>query len=179
MSEPVLKWYVFETFVGAEWQVYRDLDKLGFEVWLGWYLDDVTRGRYKRGATRIYMEGYVFIRADRKWLRQARGVKGIKDLITYADRTPAPIPDDVMGPLIAALSTHFKVEIEKAPIVTIEEGQSRKLISGAFCGFIAQIARVVSFNVIEVWIDAMGRKVRIAVPPEDVSPTVLPQKHCA
>lgn len=179
MSEPHLQWFVFETFAGAEWQVYRGLEKDGFKVWLGWYLDDVTRGRYKRGATRIHIEGYVFIHADRKWLRAARKASGIKALLSYADGTPAPIGDAIMDKLIEKLSSHFKVEIDEAPVVTFEENQARKLISGPFAGFIAQIARVVSFDTISVWVEAMGRKVKIEVPPAQLSPTIEPQKHCA
>jgi transcription antitermination factor NusG len=179
MSDVVLNWYVFETFASAEWQVFRELEKQGFQVWLGWYLDDVTRGRFKSGRTRVHIEGYVFVRADRKWLRSARKISGIKDLIAYADGSPAAIDDGIMDELMTRLSTHAKLKIEETPLLAFEEDQKRKLISGPFAGFIAQIARVVSFDVIAVWVEAMGRKVKIEVPPDQLSTAIVPGRHCA
>lgn len=179
MSEPVLHWYVFETFAGAEWQVYRELMRQGYQAWLGYYIDDVTRGRYKRGATRVYIEGYVFVRADRKWLRTARKVIGVQALVTNADGFPAAIDDDVMNDLIARLSSAFRVDIAMAPIISFEPGQQKKINDGPFKGLLVEIARVVSHDKIKVWMDAMGRKVEIEVQPAQLSHNVEVEKHCA
>lgn len=179
MSEPVLNWYVLETFANAEWQVYRELLKQGYHAWVGYYLDDVTRGRYKRGATRIYIEGYVFVRADRKWLRAARKVSGVQSVVCNADGIPAAIDNDIMTDLMDRLSSVFKVDIEPAPIISFEPGEQKRMKDGPFAGLLVEIARVVSVDKIKVWLNAMGRKVEIEVQPAQLSHNVEMRKHCA
>lgn len=180
MSDPHLNWYAWETFAGAEWEVYREMLKRGHQAWLGFYLDDVTRGRFKRGLTRIYIEGYVFVRADRKLLRDMRNIKGIYKWVENADGRAAPIADDVMDQLIASLSSPFKIDIgDASPVIAFDPGQRRKMKDGPFEGLVVEIAKLVDVDKIKVWMNAMGRTVEIEVHPGQLSHKVEDERRCA
>lgn len=169
-------WYAAETYSGAEWQVHDALKQADMVSWLAYEIKSVGGGRWRHGKVRALIEGYVFIKTDRKSLRSVKTTVGVKNIVFCGD-TPAIIPDPVMEDLMARLSeTLVTVATEKPPL-EFGIGDQRKVRIGPFEGLIVEIARIVSFEKVEVWMEAMGQKVRLAVKPDHLG-AIRAQEHC-
>lgn len=164
MSE--IKWYAATTFSDAEWEAYRGLEKRCISSWLPFYLDDVKRGRWKKGNARAHFPGYVFFAIpDKKMFRLVKQTSGISGIVGI-DEFPSIIPTGVIDELRERLDFYRVRPYDEKAEITVEilPGSRMKVLSGPFVGLMVMIADIVGPERITVWMRAMGGEVKINLP---------------
>jgi transcription antitermination factor NusG len=155
MADTEKKWYALYTKPRWEKKVQKGLDSKGIEAYCP--LNKVKRKWTDRIKTieEPLFKSYVFVKVAESKRTEVRFVDGVLNFV-YWNGKPAVVRDEEIVEIKKFLSEYEDVEVSNIDIKPADEVM---LTTGVMMGATARVLRVLSKNVVEVFIDSLGFKI--------------------
>lgn len=155
MAGDAKKWYALYTKPRWEKKVQKGLDQKGIEAYCP--LNKVKRRWSDRIKTieEPLFKSYVFVNVAEDERTSVRFVDGVLNFV-YWNGKPAVVRDEEIIEIKKFLSEYEDVEVSNIDIKPADEVM---LTTGVMMGATARVLRVLSKNVVEVFIDSLGFKI--------------------
>ena len=139
----------------------RNLTRQGFRTFVP--LQEQTRRAHGRFVTRtaLLFPGYLFVAFDTQRVRwqAVNGTSGITRLVSF-DRTPAPVPLDLISQLLLRCDRDGKL----MPPRLLAAGDTVTVTHGPFSEFVATVESLAPDRRVWMLMEIMGSESRLAVP---------------
>lgn len=145
---------------------FRNLVKAGFDAFMPRHRTSWRwRGKQVDGWRPLF-GGYLFLSIDPaapRW-REVTTMPGIRSLVKLGAHGPAHVPSAVVTELMA----HCDTEGRLLPDANFEAGDTVRLTSGPFAGFVGEVQRVDPDRRIHMLLEVLGRETALAASHEIV-----------
>jgi hypothetical protein len=129
-------WFVAAVWMRAEFQVMDELIGMGREVWLPHYSALIVERGWKQWRKFPHLPGYLFVKLEPlQSVARIEGIRGVREVLKYADGSLKPVPPRIMDRLHARLDCLVDRPYEPLEQVMMVSGLSR----GAFAYLAAHI----------------------------------------
>ncbi len=143
---------------------FRNLKNLGFDLFMPRHMIDRRwRGRVRQEARPVFA-GYIFVASslEQPGLHKLRTAPGVSQLIQFGANTPACVPATV----VAGLMSRCNKEGLLQPIIDdFSVGDTVRVASGPFHGFVTSIEQIAPDRRLQVLLDLPGRQTRVWLDP--------------
>jgi transcription antitermination factor NusG len=155
MAENRKQWYALYTKPRWEKKVQKGLDQKGIEAYCP--LNKVKRKWSDRIKTieEPLFKSYVFVKVAEAEKTEVRFVDGVLNFV-YWNGKPAVVREEEIVEIKKFLSEYEDVQVSDIDIKPADEVM---LTTGVMMGATARVLRVLSKNVVEVFIDSLGFKI--------------------
>ena len=160
-----LHWYLVQCKPNAAQIAVRNLENQSFTTFLP--LHEITKRKGKIFQQQILplFPGYLFVQIDPDqgpW-RQVNSTRGVARLIRLGAE-PSVVPNEIVQTLIARCDKSSVLrQTSKTQSTQFYAGNQAKVIQGPFSGFIATISDIKPDNRINILIEIMGHKTKVAI----------------
>lgn len=182
-----LRWYVVNTFSGAEWHAAKRLREQPWinskgehaarctEVWWPRYEASARRTRWELCRGVSHFPGYIFCALGIGQHAEHLKVDGVQSIIS-CDGQYLNIPQGVIDTLKARCADHpySPLDAKDKPDPRWKAGTSVVIIDGPFRDFMGVIDSIDKCDELKIWIDAMGRKLPLEAIPASAVRQVTP-----
>lgn len=167
-TQNAVRWYVAETAPRKEQLAVAHLERQAFRSFCPRFRKTRRHARRLDEILAPVFPGYVFVRFDRDrdpWL-SINGTFGIKQLVGPRPSQPQPVPECVMGVLLARCVNGVVSSV--AP--ELQPGQTVRLLAGPFADQIATVERLDERDRVFVLLKFLGGATPATVRISDLAP---------
>lgn len=161
------RWYVARTHPQRELQAAKQLSNQSFRAFVPRYKKTRRHARKVETVAVPLFPRYLFVIADLtkdRW-RAINGTYGVERLLMQGGE-PLPVPPGVVETLIDAADADGIMEFGQR----LEAGQQIKVTEGPFAELVGQLEQLDDNGRVDVLLEIMGRKIRVALPRALVTP---------
>lgn len=159
------KWYLLQFKPNSHRTAERNLCRQGFKTFLP-MLEMTSRDRLKfTNSLKPLFPGYMFVNVELNtdpW-RKINSTIGVSRLL-YNDGKPQALPNELILGLRSRCDSSGLLMTFKAPV----EGDSVRILKGAFADFIATVETIDNNKRIWVMMELMGRRIKTQVEPDHI-----------
>lgn len=162
------RWYVVHTQPNAERKACAHLLRQGFEIYAPHYRKRRRHARRVETVIAPLFPRYLFVAVDtatQRW-RSIQSTIGVSRLVCNGD-VPAPVPDEVLAQLRAQEDGAGLIKVDTTP--RFARGDKIRILDGLFSACIGWFEEVTDSERVSILLDLLGRKVRVALDPQDVA----------
>lgn len=152
------RWFAVRTQPNQENRAEHQLNQQGFASFVPRIQKSVRHARKLRQVRAPLFPGYLFVQLDltRDRWRSINSTYGVSNLIMAGDQ-PMPVPRGVVEQFITLTRSDGLMDFTP----DLKAGDSVQVVSGAFSGFVGQLARCDSRGRVELLLEIMGQEVRV------------------
>lgn len=162
-------WFAVQTQAAKEQLAVCHLNRQGFETLLPQLWRSVRRSRKSVNVLKPMFPGYVFVKIDvqrMRW-RAIDSTVGVSKLVRFGEK-PAAVPED----LIQNLHTSIGVDGAVAFNQDLREGDSIRVMSGAFSDWLGRVIEMTDADRVKVLFGMMTRQVEVTLPKHQLARAV-------
>ena len=165
-----LRWYIVQCKPNAAQIAIRNLENQSFGTFLP--LQEITKrkGRIFQRQIRPLFPGYLFVQIDpdRGPWRQVNSTRGVNRLVRLGAE-PSVVPNEIVEALMERCDNQSI--LSQTSETQLHAGNQAQVIQGPFSGFIATISDIEPNNRINILIEIMGQKTKVAINAGALQPT--------
>lgn len=161
------RWFLVHTQPKSESKAEGHLDAQGFRTYLPRITKTVRHARQLRTVKAPLFPRYLFIILNLgrdRWL-SVRSTVGVSRIFAHQDGRPVPVPTGIVETLIE----HSLGDVARLDS-RLRAGESVRLLSGAFAGFVGTLERLDDTGRVQVLLEMMGTTVPITMHRSALSP---------
>jgi transcriptional antiterminator RfaH len=168
-----LRWYLVQCKPNAAQIAIRNLENQSFGTFLP--LQEITKrkGKIFQRQIRPLFPGYLFVQIDPgqgAW-RQLNSTRGVARLVRLGAE-PSVVPNEIVKALMARCDAQSILrQTSETQSIQLHAGNQAQVIQGPFSGFIATISDIEPNNRINILIEIMGQKTKVAINAGALQPT--------
>jgi transcriptional antiterminator RfaH len=164
------RWYVAQTQPNAEAKAVAYLGRQGFVTYLPRYLKRRRHARRVDVVSAPLFPRYLFVEIDtavQRW-RSINSTLGVSQLVGHGD-TPTPVSQHVVATLKSREDMSGFIQLNRRPAFRV--GDEIRVLDGAFADCLGLYEGMKDIDRVTILLDLLGRKVRLVVDVESVTPT--------
>lgn len=168
-----LTWYVVHTLPLHEAAAAEEFQKLAMECWLPRYRVTVVRRGRKVDTQAIFFASYLFVGLDRerhaaRWTEPLFDSRHVIDVL--GRREPLAISGKVLQALADRIAGVDETDCAKRrkDAAMLEIGEMRRVLSGPFMSFFAEVEEVLSNGVVKAGVSIFGRHTPVEFTPDQL-----------
>lgn len=172
-----LTWFVVHTLPLREAKAAEEFGDLAMDWWLPRYRVTVVRRGRKVDTQAIFFASYLFVGLDRqrhaaRWTEPLFDSRHVIDVL--GQRAPLEIPGPVLQTLADRIAGVDETERAKRrkEAALFQIGEMRRILSGPFMSFFAEVEDVLSNGVVRAGIGIFGRKTPMEFTPDQLGDPV-------
>ena len=168
-----LRWYLVQCKPNATQIAVRNLENQCFGTFLP--LQEITKrkGKLFQRQIRPLFLGYLFVQIDPSqgpW-RQINSTRGVARLVRLGAE-PSMVPTGIVEALMARCDKQSILRLtSETQSSQLHAGNQAQVIQGPFSGFITTISDIEPNNRINILIEIMGQKTKVAINAGALQPT--------
>lgn len=154
-------WYLAQVRPNSFHIAERNLLRQGFRVFCPRHAETRRRaGRFVPVQSPLF-PGYVFVSFEASsapW-RAINSTYGVTKLVTFGDKSPAPVPRELVDGLISRCDSEGLLK----PRPTLSPGDAVQVLTGPFAQFVATVEQISPNKRVWILLDILGGSTRVAI----------------